>query len=324
MTHKTKKSSSISGTMRYVMEKEDAEVLFSQNMLGDTREEMVSEMRLTAKLAQLKDPAYHLMISWHPKDQVTNEQMAEVAQALVKALGLAEHHAVVVRHGDTEHPHLHMVANRVHPRHGRPRMDGKGNYRAWGPGLDGGVIAPVLRKFERKYDWTQVKSRNSLMPGDGEITGPEVSNAAYWKAKHSGQPLPKATLATWWLKDNRQAVEGLPRTVRQLFAVWRKAGKGDLECQWQMGELHRLGMGVEWSKGMELAWKTKAAAQGHSQARADVKALQQESVQVERVQAHPPQGLGGKGVSSEWHGPLGRARDEDDGDGLEDRGLWRR
>lgn len=323
MTHKTKKSSSISGTMGYVMEKEGAEVLFSQNMLGDTRDEMVSEMRLTAKQAQLKDPAYHLMISWHPKDQVTNEQMEEVARALVTSLGLAEHHAVVVRHGDTEHPHLHMVANRVHPRHGRERMDGKGNYRAWRPGLDGRVIDPVLRKFERKYDWTQVKSKNSLMPGDGEITVPEVNNAAYWKAKRSGQPIPKATPAAWWLKDNRGAAEGLPRTSRQLWAVWRKAGKGDRECQWQMGEMHRLGMGVKWSRGMERAWKAEAAAQGHSQAMEDVKALQQESVQVERIQMHPSQGFGGKGVSSEWQGTLGRARDEDDGDGLEDRGLWR-
>jgi len=63
--------------------------------------------------------AFHFIISWHPGDTPTGQHMIETARSALAALGLAEHLAVAVGHLDTEKPHVHVVANVLHPETGR-------------------------------------------------------------------------------------------------------------------------------------------------------------------------------------------------------------
>ncbi|NBU58320.1 MAG: hypothetical protein EBS23_00790 [Betaproteobacteria bacterium] len=70
--------------------------------------------------ADNKAPVYHLVISWSAdEDPPPSREMADLAKQLLCLLGLGEHEAVLVVHGDTDHPHIHIIANTVHPVTGR-------------------------------------------------------------------------------------------------------------------------------------------------------------------------------------------------------------
>lgn len=63
--------------------------------------------------------AFHFVLSWHPDDGPEPGHMIETARSALSALGLAEHLAVIVGHVDTGKPHVHVVANVLHPVTGR-------------------------------------------------------------------------------------------------------------------------------------------------------------------------------------------------------------
>ena len=45
--------------------------------------------------------------------------MNRAAEETLKALGLERHQALIVAHRDKDHPHLHVIANRVNPETGK-------------------------------------------------------------------------------------------------------------------------------------------------------------------------------------------------------------
>lgn len=61
------------------------------------------------------DKTYHLVLSFHPEDDLSPARLARIEAVCCEALGFAEHQRVSVLHTDTEHPHLHLAINRVHP-----------------------------------------------------------------------------------------------------------------------------------------------------------------------------------------------------------------
>ncbi len=71
-----------------------------------------------------------IVMSWHAKDEPSAEHMIESADAFLKHMGWQEHQAVIVGHDDTDHKHLHIIMNRVHPETGRTVDDYKERVRA--------------------------------------------------------------------------------------------------------------------------------------------------------------------------------------------------
>ena len=64
---------------------------------------------------------YAYSLAWHP-DEAAALDRAEMLRAVdqtLKALGAEQHQAVIVCHRDQEHPHVHVVLNRVHPETGK-------------------------------------------------------------------------------------------------------------------------------------------------------------------------------------------------------------
>ena len=66
-----------------------------------------------------EDPVQTLSLSWHKDDKPTPEHMIEAADSYLKHMGWDQHQAVYIAHRDTDHPHLHITLNRVHPETGR-------------------------------------------------------------------------------------------------------------------------------------------------------------------------------------------------------------
>ncbi len=67
---------------------------------------------------KLTKPVYAYSLSWAPDELPTQEAMLEAARETLDLLDLTEHEALFVIHTDTEHPHIHIIANRVNPNTG--------------------------------------------------------------------------------------------------------------------------------------------------------------------------------------------------------------
>jgi hypothetical protein len=74
---------------------------------------------LSARGRKNDKPVLHYTLAWHEDDKPTPERMREAALASLKVLGLEDHEALIVAHDDKKHPHVHIVANTVHPYTGR-------------------------------------------------------------------------------------------------------------------------------------------------------------------------------------------------------------
>ena len=69
---------------------------------------------------RLEKPVAHYSLSWAPDERPpTQAKMVTAARASLRALGLADHQAVLVAHRDGTTPHVHVVANRVSVEDGR-------------------------------------------------------------------------------------------------------------------------------------------------------------------------------------------------------------
>lgn len=102
----------------------------------------------------VKQPVYHLVVSFDPADHPTSAIMRQVADRLLANLKLAEHEALVVAHKDRAHAHLHIVVNRVHP----------GTHRGWNPWQDYVATQLTLRELETSLGLRQVKGRLHPLP----------------------------------------------------------------------------------------------------------------------------------------------------------------
>ncbi len=59
----------------------------------------------------------HLVLSFHPDEngEVDPDLMLEAADGALDTLKAGGHQALIVAHSDTDHPHLHLLVNRVNP-----------------------------------------------------------------------------------------------------------------------------------------------------------------------------------------------------------------
>lgn len=117
MIAKQVKGSGFRGTLNYLMLKPEAE-LIGGNMLGESPRELASEFAESRKLRpNLEKAVYHASLSLAPGEKFSDEKWQEVTGRYTKEMGFEGSQYVVVRHKDTNHDHVHIVASRI-------RMDG--------------------------------------------------------------------------------------------------------------------------------------------------------------------------------------------------------
>lgn len=77
----------------------------------------------------------HLTLAWHPDEAhaLTSQEMKAAANGAIKAIGAEDYQALIIAHNDEEHPHVHVLINRVHPEDGRmlPSSKEKLNLSRW-------------------------------------------------------------------------------------------------------------------------------------------------------------------------------------------------
>ena len=116
MIGKITKGRSFSGLIKYVLGKEDARLLYSEGILTESNMDINNSFYLQAKMNQrLKIKVGHISLSFspHDKERFTDELMIGIAQEYLRDMGITNTQYIIVRHQDREHPHCHIVYNRV-------------------------------------------------------------------------------------------------------------------------------------------------------------------------------------------------------------------
>lgn len=107
---------SFKGAVEYVMNKPGARLLACDGVdaadAGSLTRSFDFQRKARPEKAQVVG---HVSLSFHPDDgpRLTDEFMAELAREYMRRMNMTDTQYIVVRHHDTEHPHVHIIYNRV-------------------------------------------------------------------------------------------------------------------------------------------------------------------------------------------------------------------
>lgn len=78
----------------------------------------------------IKKPVGHISLSYSLQDapKLTNEKMVELAREYMREMKITDTQYMIVRHHDREHPHVHIVFNRI-DNNGKTISDKNDRYR---------------------------------------------------------------------------------------------------------------------------------------------------------------------------------------------------
>ena len=103
------------GVVNYVLQKPDAEPLGSRGLRNDSIDHIVESFRTQATLNPIAKLVAHISLDFsaYNKERLTNKMMLQIAYEYLNLMGYGNTQVLIVRHHDREHPHLHLVINRI-------------------------------------------------------------------------------------------------------------------------------------------------------------------------------------------------------------------
>lgn len=98
------------------------------------------------------DKTCHLVLSFPEGERLSNAQLSEIEERFCEALGFREHQRISVVHDDTDHQHIHIAINKIHPR----------KLTIHNPYYDYKKVATFCEQIEQEYGLTQVNHETKL------------------------------------------------------------------------------------------------------------------------------------------------------------------
>ncbi|SHN71605.1 relaxase/mobilization nuclease domain-containing protein [Desulfovibrio litoralis] len=162
MIAKLIKGKGFRGALEYDLQTQKGQIL-ETNMAGQTARELAKEFgAIRALRPNLTKAVCHVSLSISPDEKLSDEQWKSVAKSYLKHMGFEKCQYVATKHTDTEHPHIHLVVNRI--------------------GIDGQVVSDsqdyqrqesLMRKLEQELNLKTVEpsreaKRKSLTKGEVE------------------------------------------------------------------------------------------------------------------------------------------------------------
>lgn len=133
-----------------------------------------AEMKaVAAQNARVKDPVYHVVLSWPSGESPTDEQAFQCGRHALRAVGMEGHQYVFAVHRDTAHAHLHIAVNRVHP----------DTFAAVYPDRDYFKLDRAMRELELLQGWRHDKGPYAVFERNGRQVIDWASQAADTKGK---------------------------------------------------------------------------------------------------------------------------------------------
>ncbi len=114
------------------------------------RIDAASQMSSFSEESRVENPVYHIVLSYHKDDAPTDQERIEHAHEFLKNAGLGDHQALIATHNNTDHPHTHIMVNRVNPH----------TLKADKLSFDRLKNREIARELERKYGLVQTRDVN--------------------------------------------------------------------------------------------------------------------------------------------------------------------
>ena len=164
-----------------------------------------SEIKLAAggeaKGRKLALPVYAYSLAWHPTEAPTREEMIEAAHQSLKTLDLDGHEIFMAAHNDQDHPHIHVIVNRVHP--------------------ETGIAAPLSKDLLRLSTWAEEYERErGQIFCDRRVENNERRRNAEWVKDRESQHA--AAYHRWRSEQTRQRVERSEKQLKGRSALHKK------------------------------------------------------------------------------------------------------
>ena len=114
MIAKMAKGKGARGVLQYALADGKKASVIDSNMASSTPRAIAREMGAIRRLRPtLGKAVMHTSLSAAPGERLTDEQWREITRQYLDGMGFADSQYIAVRHGDTEHDHIHIVANRI-------------------------------------------------------------------------------------------------------------------------------------------------------------------------------------------------------------------
>jgi len=149
MTADQVKGKGFKGALSYNLSKVEkgvAEILSSTFSKEDEMQTILKEVNLVRmQRPNLAKYFYHTSLNFPVNEDLKDEQMKTIAGDYLKAMGFGDNQHIIFRHYDADHPHLHILVNRI--------------------GYDNSLVSDsrdyqrsenALRQLEKKYGLTEV------------------------------------------------------------------------------------------------------------------------------------------------------------------------
>jgi hypothetical protein len=107
--------------INYLINKENAENRVDRIVVSNCYAEEVISGAMEIEHTQSKniraqsDKTYHLVVSFESKQKIEDYVLDDIERELCKVLGFEEHQRISVSHIDTDHFHIHLAINKIHP-----------------------------------------------------------------------------------------------------------------------------------------------------------------------------------------------------------------
>ncbi len=115
MIAKNIKGKSFKGCVSYVMH-EGATLLEAEGVWAGSKQDIIRSFAMQRSgRKEIKQPVGHIPLSFSPEDKkkMTDEFMIKLAKEYMVEMGINNTQYIIVRHDNTENPHLHIVYNRI-------------------------------------------------------------------------------------------------------------------------------------------------------------------------------------------------------------------
>ncbi len=112
---------------------------------------------VAAQNVRVRDPVYHVMLSWPTGEEPSDDQAFACGAHALRAVGMECHQYVFGVHRDTENVHLHIAVNRINPR----------TFKAVYPERDFYKLDRAMRELELLFNWRHDMGPYTVFERDG-------------------------------------------------------------------------------------------------------------------------------------------------------------
>lgn len=133
-----------------------------------------AEMRAAAAMnGRVKDPVYHVVVSWPADEQPTDAQAFAAGRAAIKSVGMEGHQYLLAVHRDTDNVHVHVMVNRVNLE----------TEKAVYPDRDWYKLDRTMREVEIEQGWRHDTGTSQVIERDGHKVVQRSKSDQGWQEK---------------------------------------------------------------------------------------------------------------------------------------------